>query len=153
MPLARYSKSQCRIGEESDDAEHECTAAIYRPGAPAGHCGLRDTVASNCFCRRGEASAHRYAVVRNYGTYGCYPAALSCDCSKISYAIPIVRISVSFSTCMWLVWGKERNKFFLQTFSCMNWCNALVFGIEFIGELLMFDAEYHQCVECRNEEA
>eukprot|EP00944_MAST-04C_sp_MAST-4C-sp1_P007165 g7165.t1 len=61
-----------------------------------------------------------------------------------------VLVSLLVPACGWYG-AKERNKFFLQTFSCMNWCNALVFGIEFIGELLMFDAEYHQCVECRNE--
>ena len=61
-----------------------------------------------------------------------------------------VLVSLLVPACGWYG-AKERNKFFLQTFSCMNWCNALVFGIEFIGELVMFDAEYHQCVECRNE--
>ena len=61
-----------------------------------------------------------------------------------------VLVSLLVPACGWYG-AKERNKFFLQTFSCMNWCNALVFGIEFIGELVMFDAEYHECVECRNE--
>ncbi len=61
-----------------------------------------------------------------------------------------VLVSLLVPACGWYG-AKERNKFFLQTFSCMNWCNALVFGIEFIGELVMFDAEYHECVECRNK--
>ena len=63
-----------------------------------------------------------------------------------------VLVSLLVPACGWYG-AKERNKFFLQTFSCMNWCNALVFGIEFIGELLMFDAEYHSVlsVEMRPE--
>lgn len=61
-----------------------------------------------------------------------------------------VLVSLLVPACGWYG-AKERNKFFLQTFSCMNWCNALVFGIEFIGELVLFDAEYQECVECRND--
>ena len=42
---------------------------------------------------------------------------------------------------------KSGISFFLQTFFLHELVQHLFFGIEFIGELLMFDVEYHQCVE------
>ena len=52
-------------------------------------------------------------------------------------------VSLMVPACGWYG-AKERNKFFLQIFSCMNWCNALVFGLDFIDVLMFFDFEYHE---------
>ena len=61
-------------------------------------------------------------------------------------------VSLMVPACGWYG-AKERNKFFLQIFSCMNWCNALVFGLEFINVLMFFDFEYHECLKCQEAKA